>query len=260
MGNSVITKRENRIAIVSGASRGIGAAIALALARRGFVPILAVRRPSAAEAVASQVRDLGVPCHVHSCDVTNEIQVGRLAKEVLETHRRIDVLVNNAGCIQPIGRIAETEPSAWSLSLATNLLGPYLLLQATLPALVSSKGVVINISSGAAIHPREGWSAYCSAKAGLAMLSRCVAHEYTAQGIASYSLQPGVVDTDMQGLIRASGMNEISSIPRERLASPEHAAQVVAWLADRRPDDLHGQELSMDMANLLQRAGTAEGT
>ena len=124
----------------------------------------------------------------------------------------------------------------WAANVATNLLGPCQLLRAALPALQVHGGTVVNVSTGAAHTPREGWSAYCSAKAALAMLNRCVAHEYGAAGVAAYSFQPGVVDTDMQVQIRASGMNEISRIPREKLAAPEYAARVMAWLVDVRPE------------------------
>jgi NAD(P)-dependent dehydrogenase (short-subunit alcohol dehydrogenase family) len=118
---------------------------------------------------------------------------------------------------------------------------------------VTTQGAVVNLSTGAAHTPREGWSAYCSSKAALAMLTRCVAHEYGARGVAAYGFQPGLVDTAMQDRIRGSGMNEISRIPKEKLAPPSRSADVVAWLAATRPVDLVGQDLSINDEQLLAR-------
>ena len=87
------------------------------------------------------------------------------------------------------------------------------------------------------------------------MFTRCVAHEYRARGVVSYGLQPGLVDTEMQVRIRRSGMNEISRVPREKLASAAHSAGVIAWLADVQPDDLCGQDLTANDPVLLKRAG-----
>lgn len=243
-----------RTAIVTGAARGIGAATAIALARRGISPVLAVRDPASAEPVRAQVEATGVACTIERCDVTHDADVVALLERTLRSRGRLDAVVNNAGMIGPIARLADGSAEEWAASVATNLIGPCQLLRAALPALQRHGGTVVNVSTGAAHTPREGWSAYCSAKAALAMLSRCVAHEYGAAGIAAYSLQPGVVDTDMQVQIRASGMNEISRIPREKLAAPDQAARVMAWLIDVRPEDLRGQELSVADPALIARA------
>ena len=87
------------------------------------------------------------------------------------------------------------------------------------------------------------------------MFTRCIAHEYGARGIMAYGLQPGLVDTGMQGLIRESGMNEISKVPREKLAPPERSAQLIAWLSAERPADLAGQDLTVNDEELMNRAG-----
>ncbi len=250
-----MTKRDvQRIALVTGAARGIGAAVAIALARRGIVPILAARRPEAAASVLEEIRSLGIECDVHPCDVSNAQEVQALVATILGKRGRLDILVNNAGRIEPIGHIADTDSGEWANVISTNLLGPYYLMHAALPALVESQGVVLNLSSGAALTPREGWSAYCSSKAGLAMLTRCLVHEYGARGVRGYSFQPGFVDTGMQGSIRASGMNEVSRMPREKLAPPDLPAQVIAWLCDEKPEEFSGRELSINMEDLLQRA------
>jgi NAD(P)-dependent dehydrogenase (short-subunit alcohol dehydrogenase family) len=226
----------------------------MALARRGIAPVLAVRDVDAALKVREAVNALGVPCKVQQCDVSNAKQVQELIDMTVRAWGRIDVLINNAGQIAPIGHLADTSIAEWTGAITTNLIGPYHLLHAALPELQARRGVVVNLSTGAAHTPREGWSAYCTSKAGLAMLTRCVAHEYGPKGVAAYSLQPGVVDTGMQAQIRNSGMNEISRIPKEKLAHPEYAANMVAWLADARPEDLMGQELNVSDEALAERS------
>jgi NAD(P)-dependent dehydrogenase (short-subunit alcohol dehydrogenase family) len=243
-----------RAAFVTGAARGIGAAAALALARRGFAVAIAVRQPQAAEAAAAQVRAAGAACIVVPCDVADFASVRAAVARTLDAFGRLDAVVNNAGLIEPIGHLADTDPAAWTRALATNLAGPYHVLHEALPALLSTQGAVVNLSTGAAHTPREGWSAYCSSKAGLAMLTRSVAHEYGPRGVSAYGLQPGLVDTAMQERIRGSGMNEISRIPKEQLAPPERSADVIAWLADTRPADLRGQDLTVNDAQLIARA------
>lgn len=245
----------NRTAIVTGASRGIGAAVAVALARRGISPALLVRDPSSAAPVADEIRALGVDCRVQACDVSNPDAVQGAIEATLAAWTRIDVVVNNAGRIDPIGIVGETDAADWMQSIAVNLNGPYLVARAALPALLrSDAAAIVNVSTGAAHAPREGWSAYCSAKAGLAMLTRCLWHEYGPRGIATFGLQPGLVDTDMQVRIRASGINEISQLPRTALSPPAHSAAVIAWLADARPMELGGQDLNVRDETLVARA------
>src|SRR6476661_8118211 len=194
-------KRQERVVLVTGASRGIGAAAALCLAQRGFIPVLAVRDPATASEALASIEAQGLRALSVRCDVSDDASVRESIEECLDLTGRLDALVNNAGQIDPIGRLGDTDPQAWAAAISVNLIGPYRLVHAALPALaVSSLGTIVNVSTGAAHAPREGWSAYCSAKAGLAMLTRCLATDYPQ--IATYGLQPGVVDTEMQVRIR----------------------------------------------------------
>ena len=106
-------------------------------------------------------------------------------------------------------------------------------------------GTIVNVSSGAALRPLEGWSAYCSGKAGLAMLTQAIALETQGKGIRVFGFQPGTTDTDMQVLIRASGINQISQIPRENLTPVAHPATAIVYLCTAAADDLHGKEFSL---------------
>ena len=179
---------------------------------------------------------------------------------VLQAWGRLDIVINNAGQIEPQAPLAQTDPAQWAHAMQVNLVGPYNMIHAALPELLRRQGVVLNVSTGAAHTPRDGWSAYCTSKAGLYMLSRSVLNEYGKQGLSVYSLQPGLVDTAMQGLIRAQGVNEISRIPQEKLAAPGLSAGLIAWLADTLPQDLMGSDLSVNDAGLLERAGVARAT
>ena len=246
----------SRIALVTGASRGIGAALVVELARLGIVPVLAVRRPESAAAAAAAVRALGIEPLVVGCHVEDADQARAAVAETLERFGRLDILINNAGVVDPMGPVGGVDVTEWDQAIRINLTGPYLMVDAALAALrASPAGTVINVSTGAAHAPRTGWSAYCSSKAGLVMLTRCLALEWGPDGIAAFGLQPGMVDTDMQSLIRAAQVNEVSRVPREQLGRPERAARLIAWLADQRPMDLNGQDLTIRDADLVKRAG-----
>jgi NAD(P)-dependent dehydrogenase (short-subunit alcohol dehydrogenase family) len=248
----------NKVAFITGAARGIGAATALSLARRGFDTVLAVRDPAAATDAANAVRTEGKAiCHVVACDVADAASVQAALAQARALAGRLDVVVNNAGQIDPIGHIGDTDPQQWARAIAVNLTGCYHVVHAAMPALLEHGGLIVNVSTGAAHNPREGWSAYCSSKAALVMFTRCIVHEYGSRGIGAYGVQPGLVDTAMQARIRGSGMNEISRIPQEKLAPPSRSADLIAWLAAERPSDLDGQDLTVNDAQLMARAGIA---
>jgi NAD(P)-dependent dehydrogenase (short-subunit alcohol dehydrogenase family) len=136
-----------------------------------------------------------------------------------------------------------------------NLVGVFHCCRAVLPCFGQTGGGIINLSSGAVHRPLDGWIAYCAAKAGVAMLTRSVALEAGDCRVRVYGFQPGVVDTDMQGLIRDSGLNEVSRLPRERLADTSEFARVIAWLCTDEAADLAGKELSISNQQLRRRAG-----
>lgn len=245
-----------RVALVTGASRGIGAAIVVELARLGITPVLAVRRPDSAQAAAAAVRALGIDPLVLGCHVENPAEARAAVAATLNRHGRLDILINNAGVVDPMGPVGAVDVNEWDRAIRINLTGPYVMVDAALAALrAGPAGTVINVSTGAAHAPRTGWSAYCASKAGLVMLTRCLALEWGPEGVAAFGLQPGMVDTDMQTAIRAAQVNEVSRVPREQLGKPERAARLIAWLADQRPMDLNGQDLSIRDAELVKRAG-----
>jgi NAD(P)-dependent dehydrogenase (short-subunit alcohol dehydrogenase family) len=237
---------DGKVIIVTGASRGIGAAAALALGKAGATVVLTARDGALAGAVAQQVISAGGRATARSCDVADYAATEALVSETLGRFGRLDALINNAGVIEPISRIEDSDPAVWADNIRINLTGAYNAIRATLPPMIAAGGgTIVNISSGAAIRPLEGWSAYCSGKAGLHMLTRAIHLELAEKGIRVFGFQPGTTDTDMQVLIRASRMNPISQIPRENLTPVAHPAAAIVYLCGSAADDLRGQDFSL---------------
>ncbi len=234
---------DGKVIIVTGASRGIGAAAAAALAKAGATVVLTARDGKLTE--ESPGRSADPPRHT-ACDVSDYAAFEALVAATKARFGRLDALINNAGVIEPIASIAESDPAAWARNIDINLTGAYHAIRAVLPGMLADGGgTIVNVSSGAAIRPLEGWSAYCSAKAGLHMLTRAIALETAGKGIRVFGFQPGTTDTDMQVLIRASGINPVSQIPRGNLTPVAHPAAAIVYLCTPAADDLNGQEFSL---------------
>lgn len=238
--------------LILGASRGIGLAAAEALAARGYPVALGCRKAADAEAAAAGIARTGGEALPLTVDVTDFTAVEAAVAATCAWKDSLGGLVNNAGVIEPIALLAETDPAAWARLIEVNLTGAYHGLRAALPRLAKGSAIV-NVSSGAAGYPMEGWSGYCASKAGLAMLTRSVHHEYGAEGLRCYGFRPGVVDTGMQGEIRASGINPVSQLPRSTLVPPEVPAAGIAWLIAEAPADLSGQEVDIRDEAFLAR-------
>jgi len=247
---------EGKVAIVTGASRGIGAAAAFVLAKAGAAVMLVARDGKRASRLADEIAASGGQAMVIPCDVAEYGSVHRMVDETERRLGNIDILVNNAGIIEPIGTLAQSDPAAWRRSIEVNLVGAYHTARATLPRMLEAgKGTVINVSSAAAHRPLEGWSAYCSGKAGLAMLTEAIALECVDAGVRVFGLAPGVVDTDMQAVIRASGINRVSQIRQIDLAPVGHPAAAIHYLCTSAGDDLVGKELALSDPHFRRRIG-----
>ena len=235
-----------KVIIVTGASRGIGEAAALALGKAGATLMLTARDGKLAGDVAQAVVAAGGRATARSCDVSDYAATAALVAETISHFGRVDALVNNAGVIEPIARIEDSDPAAWARNIEINLIGAYNAVRAVLPGMIGQGGgTIVNVSSGAAIRPLEGWSAYCTGKAGMHMMTRAIHLELAEKGIRVFGFQPGTTDTDMQVLIRASGINQISQIPRGNLTPVAHPAAAIVYLCTPAADDLNGQEFSL---------------
>ncbi len=245
-----------KIALVTGASRGLGEGTARALAADGVAVMLLARDGAAVAEVARGIVAAGGRAEALGCDVADYAAVEQVVSETKARLGGLDILVNNAGVIDPIAEIAASDPAAWARNISINLIGAYNVVRAVLPGMLGQGGgSIINISSGAAYRPLEGWSAYCSGKAGLAMLTQAIALETAGRGIRAFGFSPGTIDTEMQVKIRASGMNVISRIPRAELSPVEHAVRGLVYLCGPASDDLMGQDASMRDTAFRQRLG-----
>ena len=244
--------------IMTGGSRGIGAATALAMARAGAALMITSRDEAASAKIAAEITVAGGRAASMASDVADFGSVTALVARTEAELGPVDVLVNNAGVIEPIVAIAEADPAVWARNIQINLVGAFHGVRAVLPGMIArGGGTIINISSGAAHRPLEGWSAYCAGKAGLAMLTRAIALETAGQKIRVFGFAPGTVDTEMQVRIRASGVNVISKIPRADLSPVDHPARALVYLCTKAADDLAGSELSLRDDALRVRVGLA---
>jgi NAD(P)-dependent dehydrogenase (short-subunit alcohol dehydrogenase family) len=242
-----------KVIIVTGASRGIGASAADSLAKAGATVVLTARDGNLTEQVAQSI---GPSASAHACDVSDYAAFATLVEQTKARHGKLDILVNNAGVIDPIARIEDSDPAAWARNIQVNLVGAYHAIRAVLPGMLADGGgTIINLSSGAAIRPLEGWSSYCSGKAGLHMLTRAIALETLGKGIRVFGFQPGTTDTDMQVQIRASKMNPVSQIPREKLTPVSLAGQAIVYLCNSEADDLIGTDFTLNDAAFRARIG-----
>lgn len=247
---------DGEIAIVTGAGRGIGAETARVLAREGAAVAVTARRHADAEAIAAAIVSAGGRAVGLAADVTDAAAVETAVAAASEALGPPTILVNNAGIIAPIGPLHETEPAEWAANVSVNLVGAASVARAVLPAMIAAgRGTIVNVSSGAAYMPLAGWSAYCAAKAGLAMLTRMLVAEYGERGIRVFGFAPGLVDTAMQGAIRASGVGPVAKLPREKLTSPREPAEAMAFLCTRGGDSFAGQELDIRNADFRAAAG-----
>ena len=239
-------------ALVTGGSRGIGLAVAKELLAAG-ANVMITARTGVDEAVASLGN--GAAAGV-ACDVADYAQAEQAVAATRAKFGGLTLLINNAGVIEPIGSLADSDPARWAQNIQINLTGAYHMARAALPGMIAQGGgAIVNVSSGAAHRPLEGWSAYCSAKAGMYMLTRALHLETNGQGVRTFGFAPGTVDTDMQVKIRASGINQISKIPRENLGGVQPPAKVIAYLCSDAAADLSGEELAISDNALRERAG-----
>lgn len=253
-----MSELDGKSAIITGASRGIGAAAAMELASRGAKVVLAARSVKETQSLAEQINATGGQALAVVCDVSRYANLDSLASATVDQFGSIDILVNNAGTIDPIARLADSDPAQWSHVVDINLKGVYNGIRAVLPTMQAQKGgIIINISSGAATNALEGWSHYCATKAGVLSLTKCVHKEYSEHGIRCIGLSPGTVATDMQVSIKDSGINPVSQMDFSQHIPPEWPARAIAFLCTEAAADLSGTDFSIKTEEGRRRAGLA---
>lgn len=236
----------NQTILITGASRGIGAATAYEFARKGANVVLAARSTGDIEGHAEAIRAEGRKALAVACDVSDYSAVEAAVAAATKAFGPVSVLVNNAGVIDPIGRMDELDPADWGKVIDINVKGVYHCARAVLPAMqAAGSGTIVNISSGAAKNALEGWSHYCASKAAVLMLTRCLHKEFADKGIRAVGLSPGTVATQMQVEIKASGINPVSQLDPNAHIPPEWPAKAIAWLCTAQADPYLGGDVSL---------------
>jgi 3-oxoacyl-[acyl-carrier protein] reductase len=241
-----MTSWEGRVALVTGASRGIGRATARALAARG-VTVVASARGDHAEAVVAEIRDAGGRADAQALDVTDPAAIEAALAGILGRYGRLDVLVNNAGITRD-QLLLRLKRADWDAVLDTNLTAVAMLTQAVLrPMLKQRAGRIINLTSVVGQSGNAGQANYAAAKAGLIGLTKAVALEVGSRGITVNAVAPGMIDTDMtRALPQAAQEAWVERIPLKRLGTVDDVAEAVIFLASDEASYITGQVLAVN--------------
>jgi 3-oxoacyl-[acyl-carrier protein] reductase len=239
-----------RVAIVTGGSRGIGEAIAVALAREGARLILAARTASQLDRAADGIRALGGVARPLAGDVSKPEDVARIVRMALDVYGRIDILVNAAAVLGPIGSLWDADAGEWLRAIHVNLYGTFLCCRGVLPHMIAQRrGKIINLSGGGAASPFPQFSAYGSSKAAVVRLTETLAEEVRPFNVQVNAIAPGMVDTPIHDQVLAAGKDAGAQLARVRAlresgqggVPPDLAAQLAVYLASDRLGDLTGK-------------------
>lgn len=244
----------NKLVVITGAARGIGEAAAREFAAKGAKLALISRDKAKLEAL---VAELGADTALAiAADVADAEGLAAAIAQAEAAFGPVEVLVNNAGMVDPIGHLSGLAPEEFHRAISVNLGGVFNGMRAVLAGMIARKsGTILTVGSGAAHNPQEGWSAYCSSKAGAWMLTRSAHLEAGAQGVRVISLSPGTVATGMQKLIKASGMNPISKLEWTDHIPPEWPAKTLVWLCGPAGDEFAGKEVSLREEGIRRAVG-----
>ncbi|MGO4909584.1 SDR family oxidoreductase [Pseudorhodobacter sp. W20_MBD10_FR17] len=243
---------QGKVVAITGASRGIGAATAHVFADAGARVVLLAR---SADEISALADEIGRGAMAIACDVGDADAVAGAMAQIVDTCGGLDVLIGNAGVIDPIARITDADVNDWGRAIDINLKGVFYGMRAAIPLMRARGGTIITVSSGAAHNPLEGWSAYCAGKAGAAMLTRAAHLEESANGLRIMGMSPGTVATEMQVKIKASGINPVSQLDPAVHIPAEWPAQVMLWMCGAGGDDWLGQEVSVRDEGIRRAAG-----
>lgn len=244
---------EGKTVVITGASRGIGEAAAEVFAEAGAKVALLARGRESIDAIAARI---GGNAMAVSCDVSSYEDVAGAIAKAEQAFGPVEVLINNAGVVEPVSHLATSDPAAWGKVIDINLKGVYYGMRAVMPGMIErGRGSILTVSSGAAHNPIEGWSHYCASKAGAAMLTGMADKEARAAGLRAMGLSPGTVATQMQKEIKASGINPVSKLDWSDHIPPEWPAQTLLWMCSADADEFVGTEISLREDAIRRRVG-----
>jgi len=239
------------VVIITGGSSGIGAATAAMLAETHRV-VIAGRREDQLAAVANSTGALPIVT-----DVTDIGQCERLVSQTIETYGRLDGLVLNAG-VSRAKLVHEMDREEWDFVLETNLTSAFMVAKFAIPHLLETKGAIVSVSSLSALRTDPGMAAYAASKAGMLMLTQCIARDYGPQGLRANIVCPGWIRTEMSDMemdefSEATGVNKdelfrraVEKVPARRVARPDEAAGPICFLLSKQSSYMNGAVLSVD--------------
>jgi len=238
---------KGQVALVTGASRGIGQAISLKLAAEGIFVVATATSETGAEATVAAITAQGGAGLAVKLDVTNSAEVEALFKKIVAEQGRLDILVNNAG-ITKDGLMMRMKDNDWDSVLDTNLKGSFLCLREASKIMTKARyGRVVNISSVVGEMGNPGQANYCASKAGLFGLTKSAARELAKRNITVNAVAPGFIETDMTAVLPEKGREALlQSIPMERLGSVDDIAHAVSFLISPQAGYITGQVLSVN--------------
>jgi len=237
----------NQVAVVTGAGRGIGRAIALAFAREGADVVCISRTVENAEKVAAEIRALNRRAWPYALDVADPAAISPAAEKILAEAGRVDILVNNAGVTRD-GLLMRMSDEDWTTVLDTNLKGAFLLTKGFIRAFLRQRsGRIINISSISGLAGNAGQCNYSASKAGLIGFTKSLAREVATRGITVNAIAPGFIETDMTAVLSPEIRSEVlKRIPLNSLGQPDDIAFAALFLASPKARYITGQTLTID--------------
>ena len=237
----------NKVAIVTGASSGIGRATAIAFGKAGAKVVVVARREDKGQETVRLVQETGNEAMFIQADVTKSSDIEAMVKKTLETYGRLDYAFNNAGS-GTSGKIADLSEADWDLEINANLKSVWLSMKYEIPAMRQlGGGAIVNMSSQGALLGTANYGAYGAAKAGVIALSRAAAAEYSADRIRINTVSPGAVKTDLWAGAPPEMLDQVAAgIPLQRIGTPEDIAEAVVYLCSDGAAFITGHNLVVD--------------
>ena len=247
---------KKKICLITGARTGIGLSIGCTLAKNGYKVIFSGRNCDDCKDTVNQLVENGLEVAETPIDLSDLSTLKAQTEEALSIWGTVDILINNGAIIEPISSIKKIDPHEFEKAVSVNYTAPTLLISYCWENLIKNKGKVINILSGASINPIEGWTAYCSTKAALHMVNQQTHLEGYEHGISSIGISPGMVDTEMQRKIRASGINRVSKVKKEDLFDINRPGEFALWCVSSDANEFSGKMISENEAAVASKYQT----